>query len=436
MRPTDEQLPPGWSDSFRPVRPRRRYRVLRSPRAVMWMLGVIAIGMAIGSVVAWFKVVQARAVQSGPEAVATVLGHSTSSTSGRGGTTYTTHYRVVFQPAPGAGRVTTTVSASGLDPCGCGRTLVRYSPGHPSRAALAGDGATSLAAPAILTLMAIFLAVCTMLLWRALHRYANPATAPPGGAPLGPPAPAAPAMPARRRRAFATLAGASTLVVGVVVASAVFHSAGPSLSLARSTVAAAAGGGGTGTCMALPAVPTDPVALPGSWASRAIMAGLIPLPSGAGYPSYFPGSKTFDAVLQPVYNRLGGDVPPPGAPANSFEAYTGQLHQDGYRQVEIWSLADPLSAARFATAYVAAECYRFSRDTPVPASPLRTVGAPAGTVYSSVYGGAPGLVNVIAVQALGRYVVCAWAMGPASRTSQLQSDDAAALTRMDSTAGQ
>lgn len=405
-----------------------RSRLNRTGLAVI--VGVIFLGalaMGAGAVAGWVDVHHQSVIQSGPRAVAAVLGHTVTKTETRAGPSYTTHYTVAFRPV-GQGRpVRTIVDAAGLDPCGCARTLLSYSRSDPSQAQLAGDGTASPATALFLTVMAGFLLVVTVLIFRTGRRALS----------IGGPGPRYPprTMLRLRRLPFRTRLVVTMVVlvilVGVPLALGSFlGGGGPSKELAQRLVAGALAGRGTGDCLALPEVAADPVALPPNWAPVAIMAVFSPEPSGSGYPHWYPGAQSFDSLMQPVYDQLGGESPPPGAASTSYGTYLGKPATSGYRALDIWTLKNPTDAARFATAYVAGECYRFSRDTPVPAALVASGPIARYAVFSVVYGGSPGLVEVIGVAPFGRFVIRAEAVGPPSQIAGLRTMAATSLIRV------
>lgn len=410
-----------------PSRPRSRLN--RTGLAVI--VGVIFLGalaMGAGAVAGWSDVHDQSVVQSGPRVVASVLGHTVTKTETRGGPKYTTRYSVVFRPLGQSRLVRTVVDASGLDPCGCARTLVAYSRTDPSQAELAGDGTASPGTAIFLTIMALFLLALALLIWRTGRRALTPGDSDRRDPPRL-------LLWLQSRLGIRGRLIVSALVVLVLVAIPVslgflFGGGGPSRALAQRMIVGALSGRGTGDCLALPELAVDPVSLPPNWAPVAIMDVFSPEPSGSGYPHWYPGTQSFDPLLQPAYNQLGGGSPPPGAASTSYGAYVGKPATSGYQALDIWTLRNPSDAARFATAYVAGECYRFSRDTPVPAELVASGSIARFAVFSAVYGGGPGLVEVIGVAPFGRFVIRARAIGAASEITTLRTVVATLLIRV------
>ncbi|MHB1446101.1 MAG: hypothetical protein ACYCTI_13180 [Acidimicrobiales bacterium] len=410
-----------------PSRPRSRLN-RTSLAAIVGVIFLGALVMGAGAVAGWSDVHNQSVVQSGPRVVASVLGHTVTKTETRGGPKYTTRYTVVFRPLGQSRPVRTVVKASGLDPCGCARTLVAYSRPDPTQAELAGDGTASRGTAIFLTVLAVLFLVLALLVLRSGRRALS----------ISDPDRRDPPRLVLRLRARLGLRARLVLtilvllvLVGVPVSLGfLLGGGGPSRTLAQRLIAGALAGRGTGDCLALPELAADPVALPPNWAPVAIMEVFSPEPSGSGYPHWYPGVQSFDSLIQPVYNQLGGDSPPPGTASTSYGTYVGKPATSGYQALDIWTLANPTDAARFATAYVAGECYRFSRDTTVPAGLVASGSIARYAIFSVVYGGGPGLVEVIGVVPFGRFVIRAEAVGPASEITKLRNLAATSLIRV------
>lgn len=382
-----------------------RRRALLAIRGALVLFGLGAAGLIVVAVVAWNAAAGSAAVQDGPRVVATVASVHVTSVSGRGGTQYTSHYKVSFATRSGE-KITTTVRADGNDPCSCTRTVLAYDPTRPSHAELAGDPLHTSGEAWAVSGIAAGVGLIEVLLvvgWRRSRRQLQTGVVPP---------------PRRRRRRLLLATPHLGLIAGIGAA-VVFVFAGsssPSLGLARQVVARAAAGQGTTDCLALP--PSAPADLPvnAAWANHALDVALgTPIPSiSAGYPHWSPIKDAFDPLVEPTYLDLGGGTPPPGQPSSVYEAWIGSNgNTPGARTVDIWGLSSPVAAARFADAYLASLCYTYAHHSALPA---RTVAppSPAPPGETCVVTGLPEHPAVAAawcVLPIGRYVVRGEATG-------------------------
>lgn len=324
-----------------------------------------AAGLTALAVAAWDAAATSAAIQNGPRAVATVVSVHVTSVSGRGGTQYTSHYRVIFATRSGK-RITTPVAASGDDPCSCTRTLIAYDPARPGRAELAGDPlhtyGEALAVSGVaggVVLIEVLLAVG----WRRLRRQLF------GG--CRPPIPTTEAPPTAGRSSSGTGSGDR-------------RSRGIRLRrglqpLGETGPPGSGPGGRRPGDHRLPRLAAERAGVPpgqrdlgqrrarrGTGHSRAVELG--------GLPALGPRKDAFEPLLEPTYLALGGGTPPPGQPSSVHEAWIGAGDTPGSRTVDIWALSSPVAAGRFADAYLASLCYTFAHHSAVPA---RTVAPPS-----------------------------------------------------------
>ena len=145
---------------------------------VVFALGAIFMVVLVPTV--WGDYFLSQRVQNGPEALATLQTEWVTSTSGRTGTQYTTHFDVSFLTRDGHEESTEVVAPGILQTLAPGRTLwVRYDPSNPTSAEIPGlpnhtlDGALLVSGAAFLVWLTAALMVRSMVRARRLKRLAR-----------------------------------------------------------------------------------------------------------------------------------------------------------------------------------------------------------------------------------------------------------------------
>ena len=145
---------------------------------VVFALGAIFMVVLVPTV--WGDYFLSQRIQNGPEALATLHTEWVTSTSGRTGTQYTTHFDVSFLTRNGHEESTEVIASGLLQTLAPGRTLwVRYDPSNPTNAELPGhpnhspSGALLVSGAALLVWLVAALMVRSVMKTRRLKRLAR-----------------------------------------------------------------------------------------------------------------------------------------------------------------------------------------------------------------------------------------------------------------------